>query len=64
MILQGMGHGVGLGKHFDGQTPVLFAGSSKQRPSRVQSLVSSQGSMDSDHLGESARAGDDGVWWH
>ncbi|XP_051481754.1 KICSTOR complex protein SZT2 isoform X8 [Apus apus] len=26
-------------------------GSSKQRPSRVQSLVSSQGSMDSDHLG-------------
>lgn len=55
---------MGLGKHFDGQTPVLFAGSSKQRPSRVQSLVSSQGSMDSDHLGESARAGDDGVWWH
>lgn len=32
---------------------LLFsAGSSKQRPSRVQSLVSSQGSMDSDHLGE------------
>uniref|UniRef100_A0A803Y4C7 SZT2 subunit of KICSTOR complex n=1 Tax=Meleagris gallopavo TaxID=9103 RepID=A0A803Y4C7_MELGA len=31
---------------------LLFsAGSSKQRPSRVQSLVSSQGSMDSDHLG-------------
>ncbi|XP_073214110.1 KICSTOR complex protein SZT2 isoform X11 [Lepidochelys kempii] len=26
-------------------------GASKQRPSRVQSLVSSQGSMDSDHLG-------------
>ncbi|OXB68491.1 hypothetical protein ASZ78_000428 [Callipepla squamata] len=26
-------------------------GSSRQRPSRVQSLVSSQGSMDSDHLG-------------
>ncbi|XP_042661964.1 KICSTOR complex protein SZT2 isoform X2 [Tyto alba] len=26
-------------------------GSGKQRPSRVQSLVSSQGSMDSDHLG-------------
>ncbi|CAM5172553.1 unnamed protein product [Natator depressus] len=26
-------------------------GTSKQRPSRVQSLVSSQGSMDSDHLG-------------
>ncbi|XP_019386814.1 PREDICTED: protein SZT2 isoform X1 [Crocodylus porosus] len=26
-------------------------GSSKQQPSRVQSLVSSQGSMDSDHLG-------------
>lgn len=39
------------------QTPPLFAGSSKQRPSRVQSLVSSQGSMDSDHLGESAGAG-------
>lgn len=32
--------------------PLPFAGSSKQRPSRVQSLVSSQGSMDSDHLGE------------
>lgn len=32
--------------------PPPFAGSSKQRPSRVQSLVSSQGSMDSDHLGE------------
>uniref|UniRef100_A0A8C2TAU1 SZT2 subunit of KICSTOR complex n=1 Tax=Coturnix japonica TaxID=93934 RepID=A0A8C2TAU1_COTJA len=31
---------------------LLFpTGSSKQRPSRVQSLVSSQGSMDSDHLG-------------
>lgn len=39
------------------QSPLLFAGSSKQRPSRVQSLVSSQGSMDSDHLGESAGAG-------
>uniref|UniRef100_A0A663MEW2 SZT2 subunit of KICSTOR complex n=1 Tax=Athene cunicularia TaxID=194338 RepID=A0A663MEW2_ATHCN len=36
---------------FHDQTPLLFAGSSKQRPSRVQSLVSSQGSMDSDHLG-------------
>uniref|UniRef100_A0A8C0J3F0 SZT2 subunit of KICSTOR complex n=1 Tax=Chelonoidis abingdonii TaxID=106734 RepID=A0A8C0J3F0_CHEAB len=32
--------------------PSFPAGASKQRPSRVQSLVSSQGSMDSDHLGE------------
>uniref|UniRef100_A0A8C5EXF9 SZT2 subunit of KICSTOR complex n=1 Tax=Gopherus evgoodei TaxID=1825980 RepID=A0A8C5EXF9_9SAUR len=31
--------------------PSSPAGASKQRPSRVQSLVSSQGSMDSDHLG-------------
>uniref|UniRef100_A0A8C0J3M6 SZT2 subunit of KICSTOR complex n=1 Tax=Chelonoidis abingdonii TaxID=106734 RepID=A0A8C0J3M6_CHEAB len=31
--------------------PSFPAGASKQRPSRVQSLVSSQGSMDSDHLG-------------
>uniref|UniRef100_A0A8U7MAB0 SZT2 subunit of KICSTOR complex n=1 Tax=Corvus moneduloides TaxID=1196302 RepID=A0A8U7MAB0_CORMO len=41
----------GLSKYFHDQTPLLFAGSSRQRPSRVQSLVSSQGSMDSDHLG-------------
>uniref|UniRef100_A0A8C9L0G8 SZT2 subunit of KICSTOR complex n=1 Tax=Serinus canaria TaxID=9135 RepID=A0A8C9L0G8_SERCA len=47
MFLQWMGHS----KYFHGQTPLLFAGSSRQRPSRVQSLVSSQGSMDSDHLG-------------
>ncbi|XP_067423935.1 KICSTOR complex protein SZT2 [Emydura macquarii macquarii] len=31
--------------------PQARDGSTKQRPSRVQSLVSSQGSMDSDHLG-------------
>lgn len=52
-----MGCVKGLGKCFPDQTPLLFAGCSKQRPSRVQSLVSSQGSMDSDHLGEPARAG-------
>uniref|UniRef100_A0A8C3T6R5 SZT2 subunit of KICSTOR complex n=1 Tax=Chelydra serpentina TaxID=8475 RepID=A0A8C3T6R5_CHESE len=33
-------------------------GASKQRPSRVQSLVSSQGSMDSDHLGYDAGSSD------
>uniref|UniRef100_A0A8C3N101 Uncharacterized protein n=1 Tax=Geospiza parvula TaxID=87175 RepID=A0A8C3N101_GEOPR len=51
MFLQRMGHVMGLSKYFHGQTPLLLAGSSRQRPSRVQSLVSSQGSMDSDHLG-------------
>lgn len=66
-----MGHVMGLCKYFHGQTPLPFAGSSRQRPSRVQSLVSSQGSMDSDHLGKSARAGgmtvcggtDSDIWW-
>lgn len=57
MFLQHVGHVKGLSKYFHDQTPLLFAGSSRQRPSRVQSLVSSQGSMDSDHLGESAGAG-------
>lgn len=56
MCLQHMGHVKELNKCFHDQTPLLFAGSSKQRPSRVQSLVSSQGSMDSDHLGESLGA--------
>lgn len=57
MFLQHMGRVKGPSKCFHDQTPLLFAGSSKQRPSRVQSLVSSQGSMDSDHLGESSGAG-------
>lgn len=57
MFLQHMGCVKGLAKCFPDQSPLLFAGCSKQRPSRVQSLVSSQGSMDSDHLGESAGAG-------
>uniref|UniRef100_A0A8C3T1F6 SZT2 subunit of KICSTOR complex n=1 Tax=Chelydra serpentina TaxID=8475 RepID=A0A8C3T1F6_CHESE len=39
-------------------TPSSPAGASKQRPSRVQSLVSSQGSMDSDHLGYDAGSSD------
>lgn len=57
MFLHQMGRVKGLSNCSHDQTPLLFAGSSKQRPSRVQSLVSSQGSMDSDHLGESAGAG-------
>lgn len=52
-----MGHVKGLSKYFHDETPLVSAGSSRQRPSRVQSLVSSQGSMDSDHLGESAGMG-------
>ncbi|XP_044157579.1 KICSTOR complex protein SZT2 isoform X2 [Bufo gargarizans] len=37
---------------------VNSAGGSRQRPSRVQSLVSSHGSMDSDHLGYDAGSSD------